>query len=209
MKEIPLNARVNCSDGDCGEIVTLIVDPTTQVVTHIVVATMPKRHDTQRLVAVDLIVRTSRDLIELRCTEEELVAMVPFIQERYVQYAQPEYSDTAGYYGYEMPYVTPMEPTESLAEIEMVPAGELAVHRGMKVDASDGHIGTLDELLLDPDSGHISHLVLVKGHLWGKKEVTIPITDIDFTQDDVIYLSIDKQQIKHLPSIPVKRHYRG
>ena len=69
-----------------------------------------------------------------------------------------------------------------------------------------GHdFGSLDELLLDPDSGHVSHLVLVKGHLWGKKEVAIPVSDISFCDTKTVYLKIDKNAVHALPSVKVKR----
>jgi sporulation protein YlmC with PRC-barrel domain len=76
----------------------------------------------------------------------------------------------------------------------------------MAVKTGEGKVGTVDELVVDPDSGNITHLLMLKGHLWGKKDVAIPITAIDLVDADGIHLNIDKEAIKALPTVPVKRH---
>ena len=90
-------------------------------------------------------------------------------------------------------------------EIERVPHGELDIHRGAKVHATDGKVGQVDEFLVSPDDHLISHLVLREGHLWGKKLVTIPVSEIDHFEADQVFLKLDRQAIEQLPSIPVKQ----
>jgi sporulation protein YlmC with PRC-barrel domain len=75
----------------------------------------------------------------------------------------------------------------------------------MVVKASDGEIGKLDELVLDPKSGDITHLQMREGHLWGKKDVAIPMADVEFIESETIYLKIDKEAVKALPAVKVKR----
>jgi hypothetical protein len=58
-----------------------------------------------------------------------------------------------------------------------IPHGELGVRRGAKVKAIDGSVGRVDEFVVEPGSGEITHLVLQDGHLWDQEEVTIPIRD--------------------------------
>ncbi len=62
----------------------------------------------------------------------------------------------------------------------------------------------VDELVVDPDSGKITHLLMRKGHLWGEKDVAIPVTAIDVVTADEVYLNIDKEAVAVLPSVPVK-----
>jgi uncharacterized membrane protein len=50
-------------------------------------------------------------------------------------------------------------------------------------------------------------LVLREGHLWGDKVVTLPIAVIDYTEQENVYLKLDKQTIESLPAIPVKQSY--
>ena len=75
----------------------------------------------------------------------------------------------------------------------------------MHIEASDGKVGKLDELVLDPKSGEITHIQMREGHLWGKKDVAIPVADIDFSDDKTVYLKIDKNAVKALPAVKVKR----
>ena len=39
----------------------------------------------------------------------------------------------------------------------------------------DGPIGRVQGLVVDPTDHHVTHVLLAKGHLWGEKEVAIPI----------------------------------
>ena len=52
-----------------------------------------------------------------------------------------------------------------------------------------------------PRTTACTHLVLREGHLWGKKDVTIPVDQIDRIEADVIYLKLDKAAVEHLPSV--------
>jgi sporulation protein YlmC with PRC-barrel domain len=63
----------------------------------------------------------------------------------------------------------------------------------------------VDEFLVDPGSGQITHLALREGHLWGRRDVTIPVSAIDRIEDDIVYLKLDKAAIAALPAIPVRR----
>jgi hypothetical protein len=82
------------------------------------------------------------------------------------------------------------------------------MHRGARVEATDGHVGRVDEFLVDPMDGHITHLVLREGHLWGEKYVTISVSQIARLEEDAVYLKLDKQSIEALPTISARRRGR-
>jgi sporulation protein YlmC with PRC-barrel domain len=85
---------------------------------------------------------------------------------------------------------------------DRVPTGEIEVRRGDQVHASDGAIGRVEGLVVDPRDHRITHVLLQEGHLWGRKEVAIPITAVvDVT--DGIRLSISKDEVKALPAVDV------
>lgn len=73
------------------------------------------------------------------------------------------------------------------------------------LEQDNGRIGRVDEFLVEPTSGHITHLVLRQGHLWGQKDVTIPVAQIEKFDDDAVHLKLDKRSIEALPHIPVRR----
>ena len=88
---------------------------------------------------------------------------------------------------------------------ELIPTNELALHRGSWVMAADGHVGEVDEFVIDPADGHITHLILRKGHFWGHTDVSIPVDHIDRIEADTIYLKLDKHAIGQLPPIAVRQ----
>jgi sporulation protein YlmC with PRC-barrel domain len=204
--DIPVNADVVCADGPCGRSTYVIVNPTTWLVTHLVVKGKGFPY-VERLVPLDQVVVTDPRVIRLKCTREGLAAMDQFIEIEFLRGAGPYSPYEADEY-LMWPYAMPDSVMVPL-EHERIPPDELAVRRSAKVEATDGHVGVVDEFLVDPANGHITHLVLQEGHLWGKKDVTIPVSQIDRTEEDMVYLKLDKDSIASLPAIPVLRRSIG
>jgi sporulation protein YlmC with PRC-barrel domain len=168
--------------------------------------------NTEYLVPVDFVVETIADTIRLRCSTAEMMKMVPFVKTEFVE---EKVLDYAGYQGgmagmgshYYLPYtsslVTVLKPVDHL----QIPPGELAVRRGTRVEATDGFVGTVDEFVVNPENGHITHLVMREGHLWGQKDVIIPLSAMGEPREDTVFLKIDKRQIESLPTFPVRRRW--
>jgi hypothetical protein len=77
------------------------------------------------------------------------------------------------------------------------------VRRGDRVHATDGEIGEVKGLVIDRGSYHVTHVLLQEGHLFGRKEVAIPISAV--TKDDLgIQLSLTKGQVEGLPPVDVE-----
>jgi sporulation protein YlmC with PRC-barrel domain len=106
--------------------------------------------------------------------------------------------------GYSAQYVFDDTAYDEVEE-EQIPEGELALYSGMHVEASDGQVGRLDELVLDAKSGTITGLVMRKGHLWGSRDVTVPVEQIEFVDGDTAYLKLDKSAVGALPAMKVRR----
>jgi sporulation protein YlmC with PRC-barrel domain len=206
--DVSVNADVQCTDGLCGQSTYIIVDPVRKEITHVVVREKAFPH-AELLVPLDLVVESTPDLIRLRCTRDELLMQDPFTELEFVErdpsYLGDEFDMDEGLLMW--PHVAPEDMTIPV-EYERVPPGELAVRRGTRVNARDGRVGRVDEFLVDPANGHITHLVLREGHLWGQEDVTIPISEIARIEEDTVYLKLDKQQVEALPTIPVRRHHR-
>jgi len=209
--EIPLNAPVECKDGVYGRSMYILIDPVTNQVTYLVVK-QDASPNTEYLVPVDLVVETIADTIRLRCSKADLEKMKPFIQTEFVQ---EKVLDYAGYHGgisgmgsyYYVPYVTSEIMVPVTKEHKQIPAGELAVHRGTSVEATDGYVGRVDEFVVNPENGHITYLVMREGHLWGKKDVIIPLSALGETREDTVFLNLNKQQVESLPTFPVNRRW--
>ncbi|MBE2223802.1 MAG: PRC-barrel domain containing protein [Anaerolineae bacterium] len=203
MKDIPLKAKVICGDGHGGSVTAVIVNPVAEEMTHIVVQ---DEHLADHLVPLALVAETSEKEIQLTCTKAELEMLPAFTEKHFMPVAPEEY---AMYQGgrWMSPYVVPLDTMTVPVDEENVPPGELAIHRGTDISATDGHVGVLDEFIINPENGHVTHFVLRKGHLWGKHEIAIPLSAIDHTEYDTVYLNIDKDAVKALPPVSVKRNY--
>jgi hypothetical protein len=198
--DIPVNANVQCTDGPCGRSTYVILNPTTDQLTHLVVRQNQSPH-AERLVPMDQVEEATPDLIRLRCTGHHLGEMELFIETEFVRVTVPDYASDS-YIAW--PYVIPKTVTRTV-EHEHIPPGELAVRRGARVEATDGHAGRVDEFLVNPSDGHITHLVLREGHLWGQKDVAIPVSEIGYIEEKTVYLKLDKNSIEALPTIPIHR----
>jgi sporulation protein YlmC with PRC-barrel domain len=199
--DIQVNAPVECRDGLCGRCTELILDPKTEQVTHLVVREDRAPH-TQRLVPITQVLETRPHWIHLRCTRDELTAMEDYMSQEKVRVNVP-LPYWPGEYTMQPIYIS--DTTEITLDRERVPQGEVALHRGARVHATDGPIGQVDEFLIDSTNGHITHLVLRVGHLWGKRDVTIPVSEIDRIEQDSIYLKLNKLLIGALPAVPVHK----
>jgi sporulation protein YlmC with PRC-barrel domain len=134
--------------------------------------------------------------------------MAPFLHTRYVLKGQEDYSLYEGGGGpggpdmWSSPSVVGEEATE--VDTEAVPAGEVAIHYRMAVKAEGRQVGQVDELVIDPDSGEVTHLLMREGHLWGKKDVAVPLSAIGVVDVDEVILKIDKEAIRALSAVPGK-----
>jgi len=196
--DIPIHARVSCLDGPFGQSMCVILKPTTQQITHVVVSDdgFP---ETEYLIAINQIAESTPEQIRLNCSSQELKKMPVFDKMEFVP------SNLAGFTGGSFmmwPYIS-LPATYITLEKEHIPADELIMRRGTRVEAVDGAVGHVNEFLIDPNNDHITHLVLREGHFWGKKDVTIPVSQIDHYQDNTVYLKLNKQDIEKLPAIPV------
>jgi hypothetical protein len=66
------------------------------------------------------------------------------------------------------------------------------------VHATDGDIGRVQGLVIDPPSHGVTHVLLQEGHLWGRREVAIPVSAVAGTGNG-IRLTITRQEVQDLP----------
>lgn len=203
MVDVPVYARVECTDGLDGQSVGVIIDPMTWQVTHFLIQESRLSH-TEHLVPACSVVDTTPDLVRLRCSKSELAAMPPLVESEHNRIDRATFVGGAysGRYGW--PYVV-LETILKSAKREHISPGELIVRRGSRVRATDGPVGQVDEFLVDPTTRHITHLVLREGHPWGPKDVMVPFSEIEGAREGAILLRLDKHAVDSLPSIPVRR----
>lgn len=193
--ELKWNSSVECADGACGRCVGIIIDPAHLQVTHLVIQEN-KSLGTQYLVPLDQVAVTFPARIQLRCERQALATMEHFIESKYVRRTIPPVEHGS--------VDIIMTPAQVLQVVEHIPDGEQALHARARVQSVDGDLGAVDGFRVDVTNGHLTHLVFREGHLWGKKDVTIPVSQIDRIAENTVYLKLDKRGIQALPAVPVK-----
>jgi hypothetical protein len=201
--DFPLDVEVHCSNGHCGLSTHIILNPVTKTVTHIVV--QEKSSAIERLVSVKLIANTAAEVILLSCTKEEFAKLESFNQPDFIYTDLPQHA-TDPNLTLVWPYVVPVKRIVD-DKIRRIPPGELAVRRGTRVRATDGWIGKVDEFIVGPVSGNITHLCLREGHPWKGRDICIPISLIDRIDEKSVYLNADKNTVASIPTVPVKRDW--
>ena len=187
--QFTIGDEASCSDGPCGVVRRFVIDPATETVTHLVIE--PKhRYEPGRLVPMDLI-DTTAGAIRLRCTISEL--------ENLDSAEESELVETAGI-GYSMPGgpLTGIPEPVPIVVQDVVPVGEIEVSPGDPVHALDGEIGRVQGFLVHPGDHRVTHVLLREGHLWGRKEVSIPVSAVTGVEDG-IRLNMTKRQVADLP----------
>lgn len=203
-----IGSETRCIDNKVpGEVKAVVVDRGTRTVTHLVVE--PKgREGLARLVPLDH-VDAAAGKIRLRYTEAEfknLSAAEETLAE--IFHSGPVEMVTEGWRPAEdEPVVdgseiSPVRPEILAGELDLVPRllpTEEEEHRGDYVHATDGDIGQLRALCIDPRTHEVTHIhvLLKEGHLWGHKEVAIPSGMVSGFAAG-IHLNISKQQVQAL-----------
>lgn len=199
MMALPENVEVQCLDGSSvGWSTGVVINPSTGRIIDLIVKEKMSPH-TLRLVPVEHVLGSTPQRIELGCAAADFARMAPFVKAEFMEVDIPHYLGDG--------YVCPCFIAESetaIATAEQISPEELAIRKGAKVEASDGPVGQVDGFLIEPANGFITHLVLQRDHLWGRRVVTIPVSKINYFSDERVYLKLDKQGIADLPDIPVK-----
>lgn len=221
--EFTIGSEVSCSDGACGELERVVVDPVARALTHLVVRSR-SRDAKPRLVPVKLVESAGHE-IRLACS----LAQFEALEEMQTQYFLTGAHDQPGYasgnvLSLPMYQLSPLSISPFSAGIALrrmpgvdigvrkvgrdsdwqsedyVPAGEVEVRRGQPVYATDGEIGQIHGFVIDPNDHHVTHVLLDEGHMWGKKQVAIPTSAIKDLSDGVV-LTLTKREVGELPPV--------
>jgi PRC-barrel domain len=215
---LDLGKPVRCTDDRFGKLADVVIDPTTKRITHLVVE--PQRDDVigSRLVPVELAESgDSSPEISLSCTVDEATKLPDVHEFAYLRVGEfpvddPDwdvgvqdvlatpYYEATGFEGAGEPY------TNAGVAYDRIPKGEVEIRRSSPVYSADQHhLGHVDGFVVDDE--HVTHVVLERGHLWGRREVAIPIGAVSKVENDAVSLSLSKDEVGALPSVRVHRWF--
>jgi sporulation protein YlmC with PRC-barrel domain len=221
--EFTIGSTASCIDGECGAVTRVVVDPVTRELTHLVIE--PKHHRTEsKLVPLDLMV-AGADEPRLSCSLAHFASLPAAEETDFVPGSSgyPGYAHNQAmswpYYGLSMGSgmgigVGGLGAGMGLGgglgvgnvaqelNFDTVPVGEIDIHRGDAVHAVDGEIGRVQGLVISMPNHGVTHILLQEGHLFGRKEVSIPISAVTGV-DDGIRLNLSKQQVHDLEPVDI------
>ena len=211
--QFPKHADVLTAKGKkIGSLERVVLNPSTKVVTDIVVRTNGKFFTkAHRVVPVRLVNQTTESEIVLEDQAGEL-QYFPFFEESHVVEVNGSENlnkikpDEPIVYGY--PQFGPMistAPNEQLVtETEQnIPEGTVAMKEGAKVITVEGkHVGNVERVLADPTIDQVTHLVVSTGLLM-KEEKLIPIRWVLRIGENEIHLKVDKKSVEEADTAPI------
>ncbi|MCI0398802.1 MAG: PRC-barrel domain-containing protein [Chloroflexi bacterium] len=201
-------AQVHCTDGKCGKLVKLSVDPESWQVRDLVVEEgFLLKH--ARVFPASLVKATTADDITLTINSEELatypeykefaVAVAPGGRVR--QPAKPAAVPSADVVTPNLqPGRRPLPSNYPLVHEEIhegVASGLIMIERGTPLKNHNGAVGKLDHVVVDADTGRITHLISHHGLVSGD-ELAIPASLIDRISETGIHLRATKEELKAL-----------
>jgi sporulation protein YlmC with PRC-barrel domain len=215
---LELGIPVRCSDAAYGELADVVIDPTQKRVTHIVVRPHDQEALASRLVPVELVEATSGEQeLMLRCSVDDVNNLDTVQEFAYFRLGEFPTSDSRWDVGVSDVLASPYYEGSGLGEYvgdvgatdavtyDRVPKGEVEVRRSSPVYSTDEHhLGHVEGFVVDGED-HITHIVLERGHLWGKRDVTIPIGAVAKVETDQVTLSLSKDEVGALKAVRVHR----
>jgi sporulation protein YlmC with PRC-barrel domain len=213
---LELGEPIVCTDGEVGELADVVVDPIQRRVTHLVVQPHGKLGPA-RLVPAEL-ASGDEGRISLRCTRADVDGYATVRESSYLRTGELPTDDPDWDVGIEdvlaMPYYTapdvgvyPALDEPYVMTYDRVPKGEVEIRRASAVvSADDEQLGEVEALVVD--GGEITHIVLERGHLWGRRDVTIPIGAVAKVESDTVTLRLSKNDVGDLPAVRVHRWSR-
>lgn len=212
-----IGSSVACQDGGCGDLRRLVVDPVAGAVTHLVVEPVHRRFG-GHLVPTKFVQAAGDHEVHLSLTLAEF--------ERLDQADDLHFLPGRPGYGYEPQDVmlaphfaagigvagaaalNPIGPSliagpDRITHPDRVPPEEIEVKRGDQMSAVDGPIGQIKGFVIDPADDKATHVLVEEGHLWGKREIAIPIGSVKLV-DGEVKTDLSKDQIEALPDAQLR-----
>lgn len=202
--DFEIGTQVRCQDGQCGKLHKVVLDPHTQRVADLIVE-RGFLLTTDRVVPVDLVEQATRESIMLSISSH---ALSEYPEYRVLKFKEPAPEVQSGHYdrrdircwtgGYRVACHEPVVPMVRRQVYEGVPPNRAVIERGTPVQYTDGsEIGKVDHLLVDPESGEVSHLVMRKGLL--PYYPIFPVDKVVSVTDKAVSVSLDDDEIELLP----------
>ena len=180
--DIPLGAPVYCDHELCGLCTHVVVDPSTNRLTHIVI-TQDQPTPAARVVPVEWVEASTPQRVHLRGSKAELAASTQL-------HVEPTLSRAV----------------QAAVSHARLSSPALALRHGAWAEAGNGYAVLINMFLIDPDTHCLTHVVVHEAHIWGERGRAIPARTISRIAEDSVRFALDIDNIEGMPSVPVQQH---
>jgi len=204
--EFKNGANIYTFDGKgAGSLRRVVINPETKKITHIVIEKgLLFKED--KVVPVGQVDSASQEQVNLICTLEELKEMSSLD----IEFDVPLGTSTKRDLTYD-PLMGKMYWTTKPSIIKQTKrtiSNELvALKEGARVvSRDDEHVGNVERVFTEPNSGKVSHFILSHG-LLHKTRKSVPINWVNILAEDEVHLIVGTRQVEELTAImdPIKR----
>jgi len=225
-RQFTIGGAIRCSDGPCGRLRQVVIEPIDRVLTHLVVKPEHRGRE-PRLVPLGIVEsapnRAAPEEIVLRCSLAEFETFERALETHFLAGASgrwdfrqeqmltwPHYrlglgDGLAGGTDGSSQRAGTAKSTTNTGTLtrDRVPIGGIEVRRGDRVQAADGPIGRVQGLVVDRVDHQVTHVLLDESHLWDQKRVAIPIGSVIDLYDvkDGVRVNLTKDQVRNLPPV--------
>jgi osmotically-inducible protein OsmY/sporulation protein YlmC with PRC-barrel domain len=199
-----IGAQVYCGEEACGELLKVVVDPHKERVTDLIVQ-RGLLFKTDRVLPVSAVERTTGQDIYLSVSSDEV--------KDYPEYREVDFKKPAPGWGQTRQYKAehtrcwtspwgpacqePVVPMVRQRVHENVPSTSEVIERGTPVLNVMGEIGKVDHVLVDRESGEITHLVVRKGLI--PEHPIVPASAIERVSEEGVAIDVTKEALEELP----------
>ena len=184
-------ATALCTDGHCGSLVRVVVEPHGGTVTHVVIEP-EHRVGLGHLVPLDQ-VESADGPLQLRITKAQLAALP----------RSETVGPAAGLSGPDSE-ATAWPAFGGNADVpeshDRVPAGEAEIRPSEEVEARDGSVGRTRGVIVEAITGRLTHVLVEHGHVWHRREVAVPADAVTLLGPDRLVLSLTRSEVGALPA---------
>ena len=197
---IALNAQVYCRNEPCGKVVSAIINPARKTLTHLIVRGTRQRPHTERVVSIRLLDLCLGSTIYLSCSVTAFNRLPEFEKEEEIPLNSldsmmmvDEWFETD----------SPLWPLPRKTTYRNLPAQAQELQPRTAIQATNGRVGTLSQVIIASNDNHITHLIMQCGYLWKQRQVTIPIEQVHTLGVHSIRLKLNKREVTALPTPPL------
>jgi hypothetical protein len=193
--DLTLGVEVYCADDLFGQLTHLVLNPKLQWVTHLVVKDKSQKQ-TERVLSVKYIEEAATKAVHLNCAIESASIFQPFEVIRYKQ-VPGEGSDASIFWSIDRQaeHHFPTDQIYTLVKTRSIPLSEVVVNQNTRVEAIDGAVGRLRGFQVNSFGWEITHLIFHRGHLWGQKEIEIPVSEVQSIAENTVRLKLNRKTI--------------